>query len=179
MHAVKPRHIGRTPVSLNKMVPPVPDTAWPTLTHAAGAETVAALELVSPGARRRKTNWTSLPCTVNRPEVERRQCRTGRRIQRIRAIKIFCQVRNAVAIRVIRAARQVARQAERMAEISEPPPVGNAVRVAEHVGDFADLHAGDARVVRAPGVNNICNCELVTALVKTSEIGIFIPPAAA
>ncbi len=35
------------------------------------------------------------------------------------------------------------------------------------------------RALSTVGVKSTCNCELVTLLVKTSDIGLFIPPAAA
>jgi len=46
--------------------------------------------------------------------------------KRVGSRKEFRQVGNAVTVRIIRAARLVIGLARRMAEISQPPPVGNA-----------------------------------------------------
>lgn len=59
----------------------------------------------------------------------------------------FGEIGNPVAIGVIRATRIVARQTKRVAEIRQPPPVWNAIRVAGHIGNFADLNSRNPRIV--------------------------------
>jgi len=70
----------------------------------------------------------------------------GSRIERIGSGQKLMRIRRPISIRIVRGARVVAGLAQGMSKVPQPPPVRQAVGIADDIGDFSHLNA------RSPGV---------------------------